>query len=61
MDELIRKYAEILKNVKVGDFTYEGILSDFAREVLAIEREKKARLAKSLFPIPGRYGIRIKK
>jgi hypothetical protein len=28
MDELIREYAEILRNAKVGDFTYEGILAE---------------------------------
>jgi hypothetical protein len=33
MDELIKKYAEVLRNAKVGDFTYEGILTDFARDV----------------------------
>jgi hypothetical protein len=35
MDELIHKYAEILRNARVGDYTYEGILAEFAREVRA--------------------------
>jgi len=33
MDELIKKYAEILRSAKVGDYTYEGILASFAREM----------------------------
>lgn len=31
-DALINKYANILQKAKVGDFTYEGILSEFLRE-----------------------------
>jgi len=42
MDELINKYAEILKTAKVGDYTYQGILSAFAREVMALEAASKA-------------------
>lgn len=33
MNELIKKYAKILRNAKVGDFTYEGILYHFAKEI----------------------------
>jgi len=42
MDELINKYAEILKNAKVGDYTYQGILGAFAREIKALESDSKA-------------------
>lgn len=37
MDELIAKYAEILRNAKIGDYTYEGILASFAREAEAVK------------------------
>lgn len=33
MDELIKKYAQILREARVGDFTYEGILYHFAQEI----------------------------
>jgi hypothetical protein len=33
VDQLISKYAEILKAAKVGDYTYNGILAEFAREL----------------------------
>jgi hypothetical protein len=39
MDELIAKYADILKNAKVGDHTYSGILADFAHEILAVNSD----------------------
>lgn len=35
MDDLIKEYAETLKNAKVGDFTYSGILAEFARKVIS--------------------------
>jgi hypothetical protein len=41
MDALIKKYAEILRTAKIGDYTYEGILAEFARAVLA-ESDSKA-------------------
>jgi hypothetical protein len=47
MDELIRRYAEILKSAKVGDFTYEGILAEFAQAVLILNRNNTPTLNNS--------------
>ncbi len=38
MDDLIKEYSEILKNAQVGDFTYSGILAEFARKVIELEK-----------------------
>jgi hypothetical protein len=47
MDKLIREYAEILRNAKVGDFTYEGILAEFANRVLIHEGLTNYEFAKA--------------
>lgn len=50
MDELISKYADILRNAKVGDYTYEGILSSFAREIQASQSNAEADIFKPYGP-----------
>lgn len=47
MDDLINKYAAILKNAKIGDFTYEGILAEFASEV----KEQKAHCGHTFYKL----------
>ena len=34
MDELIKEFAKKIKEANVGDYTYEGILAEFARRVI---------------------------
>ncbi len=36
VDQLISKYAEIIRNANVGDYTYQGILAEFARELRTV-------------------------
>jgi hypothetical protein len=40
MNDLISKYAQILRDAKVGDFTYEGILAAFAHDIVKVESAK---------------------
>ena len=40
MDDLISKYAKICRDAKVGDYTFEGILASFAREIAETEPAK---------------------
>lgn len=43
MDELIREYADILQNIyendTVGDYTYYGVLTEFARKMEKLVRD----------------------
>jgi hypothetical protein len=40
MDRLIKDYAKKAKELKVGDYTFEGFLAEFAKKVLEEHRDQ---------------------
>lgn len=43
MDKLIKEYAEKIRTALVGDYTFEGILAEFARKVIDHEKENQPK------------------